>query len=107
MQPTPDQYILVIGTHPEIMDTLHRLIQKMEGFSCVCALTLKDALARASEHAFDMVLLSSGLDEVTEAHIRTGMQRLLPGVPVVQHYGGGSGLLYNEIAQTLHHQPKP
>ncbi len=79
----------------------------MEGYSCVCALTLEDVITQASRQAFQLVLLSSGLDETAEKQVRTALQQLQPHVPIVQHYGGGSGLLYNEIAEALHQQPKP
>jgi len=46
--------------------------------------------------SFDVVLLGAGLTEVESAQIRTSAT-----APVVQHYGGGSGLIYAEILQAL------
>ena len=45
----------------------------------------------------DIVLLSSGLEEDFEKDIKIFCAGLDKDVKVIDHYGGGSGLLKNEV----------
>lgn len=93
--------ILVVGRHEEIMQTLLRIIHKNENWTAKAAMTDEEAIALFDTHQFDIVLLSSGIDEASEQMLRSSFQSKDPAIPVIQHYGGGSGLLSNEITQVL------
>ena len=88
--------ILAIGKHPEIMKTILRLINNKPEWNGTIAYTADEAMAQSKAIAFNVVLLCAGLDELEAQQITAHFK-----VPVVQHYGGGSGLLYAEVYQAL------
>ncbi|MEO5893144.1 MAG: hypothetical protein ABIQ31_23035 [Ferruginibacter sp.] len=93
--------ILAIGRHVEIMETLLRIIHKNEAWSAKAALTDDEAILLFDEFQFDIVLLSSGINEESENKLRAYFKNSNPSIIILQHYGGGSGLLSNEIRQAL------
>ena len=88
--------ILIVGKHPEIMKTILRLINNKPGWSGTAAFTGDEAVEKGNSILFNIVLLGAGLNENETRQIIAHYN-----VPVVQHYGGGSGLLYAEIYQAL------
>ena len=93
--------ILAIGRNEEILQTLVRLVNKNENWHAAGALTDAEAI-----HLFDqvhpqIVLLSNGIDDDSEKKLRGYFIKVNPAVIIIQHYGGGSGLLNNEILQAL------
>ncbi len=93
--------ILVTGRHEEIMETLLRIIHKNENWSAQSALTDETAITLFNTYPFDIVLLSSGIEEESEQKLLAHFKRVNPAIIIIQHYGGGSGLLSNEILQAL------
>ena len=93
--------ILVTGRHEEILETLLRIIHKNDNWSAQAALTDEAAITLFETYPFDIVLLSSGIEEESERKLLAHFKRVNPAVIVIQHYGGGSGLLSNEILQAL------
>jgi DNA-binding NarL/FixJ family response regulator len=89
--------ILVVGTHPEIMATILRLLNNKPGWQATGASTLPEVTKLAQEQKFDVVLIGAGINEDDTLQINQTFQ----GIPVVLHYGGGSGLLYAEVYQAL------
>jgi len=94
-------HILYIGCHPEISETVLRLIRGRQDWSGVAAATDSEALRLFTENDFDLVLLGCGLSDESESELTKQFNRRKPEVPVVAHYGGGSGLLANEILSAL------
>jgi chemotaxis response regulator CheB len=88
--------ILVVGKHPEIMKVILRLINNKPELNGNIAFSADEALATSHDTHFDVVLLGAGLTTDESAQLRNRFT-----VPVVQHYGGGSGLLFAEIYQAL------
>jgi hypothetical protein len=88
--------ILIIGKHPEIMKTILRLINNKPEWNGTAAFSADEAVEKGNTISFNVVLLGAGLDEDEAKQIQTHYN-----VPVIQHYGGGSGLLYAEIHQAL------
>ncbi|MFM7853889.1 MAG: hypothetical protein ACKO96_18685 [Flammeovirgaceae bacterium] len=93
--------ILVIGRHQQIMETVLRLLNNQEGWEAVGALTDDEALEKFTTHNFDLVLIGGGIEEPSEEKLRVAFAKHRPQARVVRHYGGGSGLLFNEIKETL------
>ena len=93
--------ILVIGTNPEILKTILRLLNNKEGWCATGAGSMKDAVAVFTSKDFNLVLLGAGLSEADEQQVRTRLSSLNPSILFVPHYGGGSGLLYAEVMQAL------
>jgi len=93
--------ILVIGRNVEIHEVVLRLINKNEAWLATGALTDAEVFAICEAKNFDMVLLGSGIEEESEEKLREYFLNINPHLPIVQHYGGGSGLLYCEIQQVF------
>lgn len=94
--------ILVIGRHQEIMKTLFTLVNKMENCVGFSALTDEDAIKIFNENNIDLVLLSSGIPKESETLLRNTFKQLNADIKIIQHYGGGSGLLANEIMEAMY-----
>jgi Asp/Glu/hydantoin racemase len=88
--------ILVVGKHEEIMKTIIRLIDGKEQWKGHAAFSAAEAQTLSNVTHIDIVLLGAGLSEIESDRIKTFFT-----VPVIQHYGGGSGLLYAEIYEGL------
>lgn len=91
--------ILVVGREKTILDVVERLINSHEGWKAAVAKT-EDAAADAfKKRHFPIVLVCAGLSAQEEEALR---QRLIKeDTVVIRHYGGGSGLLENEILGIL------
>ena len=93
--------ILAVCSHPGILQTLLRLIDNNPGWNATGAESEQQALTYFSEKPFDIVLLGSGMDEVSEDRLGPACLAINPAVKIIRHYGGGSGLLSGEIYQAL------
>lgn len=94
-------HILAIGRNPEIMAVVNRLLNTPENRTGTTVTTDEEALAAFQNTTFDLVLLCAGISEEEGAALTAQLLQLRPGVPVIRHYGGGSGLLDNEIQAAL------
>lgn len=90
--------ILATGTHKEIMNTVFRLINNIPEWEADVALTIEEMELKLSARKYDLILLGAGTDE---KKLRALLNTLQLNVPIVLHYGGGSGLLLSEIQQAL------
>lgn len=88
---------LVIGKNQEILDTLKRIIENNEGWKAEIQSDENVCYNYLKENQVDIVLLSSGLEEQFEKDIKVFCENLDQDVKVIDHYGGGSGLLKNEV----------
>ncbi|MCX8523918.1 hypothetical protein OF897_08270 [Chryseobacterium formosus] len=88
---------LVIGKNQEILDTLKRIIENNEGWKAEIKSDETVCYDYIKENQVDIVLLSSGLYEEFENDIKVFCENLNKEVKVIDHYGGGSGLLKNEV----------
>lgn len=93
--------ILVVGRNPEIVPVLQRLIEQEANWQCTCAYTDEEAILHFQQMQYDVVLLSSGIEAESESKLRSLFSFQQPEVIILQHYGGGSGLLKSEIQQAL------
>lgn len=93
--------ILVVGRHPEILQTLLRLINKNDDWSAKGTLYDEEAKALFDSRNFHLILLSSGINEDCERNLRNYFLCKNSSIKIIQHYGGGSGLLSNEIYEAL------
>lgn len=93
--------ILAIGRNEEILAVVVRLINANPDWEGKGACTDNEAIALFSQHSFDIVLLCNGIQEDEETRLCAEFVHLKPNILVIQHYGGGSGLLSNEIRYAL------
>jgi PleD family two-component response regulator len=88
---------LVIGKNQEILETLKRIIENNEGWNAEIQTDENICYDYVKENQVDVVLLSSGLEVEFENEIKIFCKNLDKEVKVIDHYGGGSGLLKNEV----------
>lgn len=93
--------ILVVGRNREIVPVLQRLIEKNEAWQCTVAYEDEEAILLFQQMQYDIVLLSSGIEDASESKLRNVFRFQQPEIIIIQHYGGGSGLLENEIREAL------
>lgn len=89
--------ILVVGTNKDIIKTIAKLIDKEQNWHAVVAHSLAQAHAACAQQPINLLLIGAGLLDTEEEELKNlGKTK---NIPVVSHYGGGSGLLYAEIKQ--------
>jgi len=93
--------ILVIGRHPEILATVVRLVNNNPDWNATGCQTDDEAIRAFDEQAFTLVLLGGGIEPASEDQLCVYFRNCNPEIRIVQHYGGGSGLLAAEIFEAL------
>jgi hypothetical protein len=93
--------ILYIGRHVEILAIVIRLINSNENWNGVGVMNDDEAKETFCQKEFSLVLLGSGIQEESEAELCAFFKNKNPNISIVQHYGGGSGLLKSEILVAL------
>jgi len=93
--------ILYIGRDAEITMVMERLLNARSEWKGICVCTDEEAVALCEKQSVDLVLLGNGIDLECEKALRAKLTTLQPGLKIIQHYGGGSGLLYGEIMSAL------
>lgn len=93
--------ILIIGRHEQIVGVLFRLINQNPDWEGTSTAVDEEAMTLFTQQAYDLVLLSSGIEEESEKKLRDFFVKQKSDIIILQHYGGGSGLLTGEILQAL------
>jgi hypothetical protein len=95
--------ILVIGRDPEILTVVLRLLNdhKPATYHAIGSTDPDQARSLFADSDIELVLLTNGIDATLDASLREEFLTRRPLVRILQHYGGGSGLLFAEIAQAL------
>lgn len=93
--------ILVIGRNPDIVQTVVRLVNNNPAWNAGYALTDDAAIALFESQPFDLVLLGGGIEPESDTLLRRAFTAHNPDITIIQHYGGGSGLLATEINMAL------
>lgn len=93
--------ILYIGKHKEILDTVVRLLNANDEWFGIGAETDEEALHLFSTYNFALVLLGCGISPESEEFLICSFREQNPDIIIIQHYGGGSGLLKNEIISAI------
>ena len=93
--------ILYVGKNKDILETVIRLLNNHESWVGEGVYEIEDAKESLQHDRFDILLLGCGIEEADEAELRNYVAENFPEVKIIQHYGGGSGLLSNEILEAL------
>jgi hypothetical protein len=93
--------ILVVGRDKAILEVVERLINSHAGWVAATAMTAEEAEQRFNTKPFPIVLVGAGFSAQQEEALRQRLKALDPDTTVTRHYGGGSGLLENEILGIL------
>jgi len=99
-------YILAVGRERAILEVVERLINSHEGWKAAIAGTEDEAVelfrGRSGTAArFSIVFVCAGFSANDEERLRQRLLGIDADVVVTRHYGGGSGLLENEILSIL------
>lgn len=95
----PMHFLIVGKNNDDGMATLQRVVQKTEHWRAGIAHTVADAQKYLQQNPADILLISAGLSEEEENQLRDTANSA--GIIPITHYGGGSGLLKNEIFQKV------
>ncbi|MVN92359.1 hypothetical protein [Mucilaginibacter aquatilis] len=93
--------ILAVGRNQEILETVVRLINANDAWEGKGAVTDKEAVQAFDHEVFDLILLCNGISSDSEDNLRAYFLAHRPATKIIQHYGGGSGLLTAEIYEAL------
>ena len=93
--------ILIVGRDRAILEVIRRLINAHEGWYATITETEESAIAAFREKRYTIVFVSAGFSAEEEDNLRQKFTALDPAIVVTRHYGGGSGLLENEILGIL------
>ena len=97
-------YILAVGRERPILEVVERLINSHVGWKGAIATTEEEAVGLFGRQPFSIVLVCAGFSAAEEEQLRQRLLGIDPAVVVTRHYGGGSGLLENEILSILQHK---
>ncbi|RKR04701.1 hypothetical protein C8C83_4035 [Flavobacterium sp. 90] len=93
---------LILGKNQPILEILLRLVNAYENWNAVGFSDEKLAQEYFQNHKIDIVLLSSGIEDHVEKEFTQFCLEQQPDVEVIEHFGGGSGLLKSEIEHRLY-----
>ncbi|WET01878.1 hypothetical protein [Flavobacterium sp. YJ01] len=93
---------LLLGKNEAILAILLRLVNADENWNAVAFNNEKEAQNYFENNKIDIVLLSSGIEDHIEKEFTSFCIKNQPDVEVIEHFGGGSGLLKSEILHRLH-----
>lgn len=94
--------ILYIGRDAEITVVMNRLLNARPEWKGLCVCSDEEAISMCRLQEIDLILLGNGINREEEMALKAKLVEIRPQVKIVQHYGGGSGLLYGEIMTALH-----
>jgi hypothetical protein len=94
--------ILVVGRHLEILEVIVRLINGRQGWCAAGVLTDDEAIETFAQKKFNLVLIGAGVDQQSIDLLTDNFMKINVSTKIVKHYGGGSGLLFNEIQEALY-----
>ncbi|MDR7210950.1 hypothetical protein [Flavobacterium piscis] len=97
---------LLLGKNQPILEILLRLVNAKENWNAVAFNDEKLAQDYFLENKLDFVLLSSGIENTVEKEFTAFCLEAQPDTEVIEHFGGGSGLLQSEIYDRLHKKGK-
>ncbi|MBC7846328.1 MAG: hypothetical protein H7Y10_07530 [Flavobacterium sp.] len=97
---------LILGKNESILEILLRLVNADEDWNAIGFTEEETAKDYFKHNLLDIVLLSSGIDLESEIEIQEFFREQQPDIEIIEHYGGGSGLLKCEIIEALEHRRK-
>lgn len=93
--------ILSFSTNLEILPVMDRLVNKNPDWKGLCAPDLTTARTLVQEQDVDLVLLGAGTGKAEHIALTEDIISLGKQTKLINHYGGGSGLLLAEIMGAL------
>ena len=97
---------LILGKNEPILEILLRLVNANENWNANGFSDEKLAQDYFMKNKLDFVLLSSGIEDSIEKEFSAFCLKAHPDVEIIEHFGGGSGLLQSEIYDRLYKKGK-
>jgi hypothetical protein len=97
---------LILCKNEPILEIVVRLVNANEDWHAVGFSDEEIAKNYFKQNLLDIVLLSSGIEAETEKQIQAFFKTEKPEIEIIEHYGGGSGLLKCEILEALERRRK-
>jgi hypothetical protein len=97
----PTLNILAVGRNNDILLVVERLINSHENWVATIVTTDEAALSAFGQQRHPIVFVCAGVTAEEEQALRKRLLQIDPSVTVIRHYGGGSGLLENEVRAIL------
>jgi hypothetical protein len=93
--------ILAVGREPSILQVVERLINSHPHWQATVVTTDEEALSAFRRQHYPIVFVCAGVTANEEEALRQRLSAIDASVIVIRHYGGGSGLLENEVREIL------
>jgi len=93
---------LILGKNESILTILLRLVNAYENWNAIGFSDENLAQEYFLNNKIDIVLLSSAIEDHVEKEFSSFCLKHQPDVEVIEHFGGGSGLLKSEIEHRLY-----
>lgn len=97
---------LILGKNKPILEIVVRLVNANEEWHAVGFSDEELAKDYFKQNPLDIVLFSSGIEAETEKNMQQFFKTEQPEIEIIEHYGGGSGLLKCEIMEALERRRK-
>lgn len=91
------KHIVFLSRNEVVSSCIEKFFSKSDEFLVTLVIELDSLFIYLSSHNCDAVLLGSGMTEVEEKKIEEYLKLNFPSIRLIKHYGGGSGLLMNEL----------
>ena len=92
-----NKHVLIAAKDPEITKVIDRLVNSYEGFRGESIHSVAELASILKEKPFHTFLLGAGFTKEQEIQMRAIASSLAPEMKIIEHYGGGSGLLLEEL----------
>lgn len=89
--------LIFFGKNHDILACIERIFSNNDKFNVMLVTKLQDLFIYLNRQFYDGVLLGSGLTEEEEKTVGIWLKQNSPDTRLITHYGGGSGLLMNEL----------
>jgi hypothetical protein len=98
---TSTLHILAVGRDHEILLVVQRLINSHENWAAKIVTTDEAAVAAFGQQRYPIVFVCAGVTTEEEEALKQRLSAIDASVTVIRHFGGGSGLLENEVRAIL------
>jgi DNA-binding NtrC family response regulator len=93
--------IIVFSPITDMRDVIVRVINNEEKWKGYGVPSLPELMVLLKQKSIDIVLFDAGVSTEEEIEVSQKIKEVFPKTIIIQHYGGGSGLLKNEIMSAL------
>ena len=93
--------VLVVGKHKDTNEIILRLIKGYDHFEADLCVDISALENKFEEKQYSIALIGAGFTPEEEGEIKSRISGIDGRVHIVDHYGGGSGLLLAELEEAV------